>query len=183
MQAHAGYTTDSRGTAILTKNSLPFTSKQKWHDPLGRFTALSGTWEGLTLNLCSVYIPPKLHRSTLPELARQILELPQGILLLGGDMNEALVSEWDREMPQTSGGAHTVHDFTQALGLVDVWREHHPMLKQYTHISAAHGSRSCIDYIFTHRDTLHLFRDCRHAARGISDHSPVEVGIVDPERD
>lgn len=183
LRAHAGYTSDSRGTAILIKNSLPFSPHHTWQDPLGRFTALSGTWEGLTLNICSVYIPPKLHHSTLADLGHQLLELPHGILILGGDLNEALFTDMDREKPQLSGAPHMVWDFMQALGLVDLWREHHPTLKQYTHISAAHGSRSRLDYILTHRDTLHLFRESRHAARGISDHSPVETEIMGPERD
>lgn len=84
LQAHAGYTTGSRGPGILIKNTLPLVVGRKWMDPLGRYVALTGRWEGYTINLCSVYIPPKLHSTTLPDIGKVILELPEGTLIMGG---------------------------------------------------------------------------------------------------
>lgn len=182
LQAHAGFTTGSRGTGILIKNTLPFVMGQKWQDPLGRYAAVTGRWEGLKIILCSVYIPPKAHNSTLPDIGKLLLEMPSGTIILGGDMNDVMSKELDRTTVLT-GGVYHLPDFVQAMGLVDLWRAHNPLLRQYTHVSAAHGTESRIDYILTQTGQPGLFQNGCHKASGISDHSPVEVQLRSPERD
>ena len=59
------------------------------------------------------------------------------------------------------------------MGLCDTWRIWHPNLRAYTHTSAAHGTHSCIDQIWTPAVDIPRINHIELLPRGISDHSPI----------
>ena len=174
MIAHSGFMRGSRGVGILSRKSSTLSVSKTWSDPRGRFIIISGTINGKNINIGSVYAPPRLHEQTLSEIGKILLQLPEGHIIIGGDLNITLDNEIDRlPVPTTPQTKKPLQDFLNAMGLADIWRTQHPNLKQYTYLSGAHGSLSRIDHLLTTHREVHLFKDTRHLARGISDHSPM----------
>lgn len=122
------------------------------YDALGRYVVMSGEWEGMNINLCSVYLPLGLQSEMLVSLGILLLRLPKGRLVMGGDMNDIVPPDLDA-LSRTQGGLVTTRQggllrgFLEALGLVDIWRHQNPTARQYTHVSAGSGSLSRIDYV------------------------------------
>ena len=63
-------------------------------------------------------------------------------------------------------------------GLVDVWRELHPMEKDYTHYSTIYNTHSRIDYIFMNSWDLYKVKECKIGVADISDHSAVYLNVL-----
>ena len=59
--AHAGFTSGSRGVAILAKKNPPFKVAKTWSDPQGTYIGVQGTWNRQTVTIVSVYAPPRLQ--------------------------------------------------------------------------------------------------------------------------
>lgn len=174
MVIHSDFTTGSRGVGILISKKFPLIVMESRKDELGRFAAVTGQWEGRIYNFVSVYIPPALHKTTLPELGKFLLALPQGELIMGGDFNATMDDTIDRQPPHiTKKGSNMLREFSDALGLVDVWREKCPQAQQYSFFSGVHNSLSRIDYLFTLAVGLEKIRQVTHLPRVISDHSPI----------
>ena len=55
--AHAGFTSDSRGIAILAKRNPPFNITRTWIDPQGTYVDVQGTWGRQATTTVSVYGP------------------------------------------------------------------------------------------------------------------------------
>ena len=146
---HAGFARGSRGVAIILKKSFPFAVLGSRSDPLGRFVAVWGKIDGEAYNFVSVYMPPHLHAQTLRDLGEIILDLPPGVLVMGGDCNAML----NRELDFSRGASDRIQSadtrfkaWMQSMGLCDLWRTWNPHTRQYTHTSAAHHTQSRIDY-------------------------------------
>ena len=153
--------------------------QQTWVVPTGTYAALTGRRDGLLLNVISVYVPPRLHAVTFPELSVLILQLQLGILLIGGDFNLTVQADQDRWLVRVGTPVRSpLADFLQALGLADIWRARNQDVRQYTFHSGAHGSLSRIDYLLAPLDSIHLYTNIKHLARGISDHSPLLTTIT-----
>ena len=160
MIAHSGFTRGSRGVGILVKKSLPLSVTRTWSDPRGRFIIITGLLRGKGINIGSLYIPPRLHDQTLPDIGRTLLQLPEGHIILGGDLNLTLNNDLDRfPIPPVVHAKKTLQGFLDATGFADIWRTQHPNLKQYTFLSGVHGSLSRIDHLLTTSKEVHLFTE------------------------
>ncbi|KAJ1198444.1 hypothetical protein NDU88_002285 [Pleurodeles waltl] len=78
---------EDRGVAILLHRTFPMTNIQIWRDRQGRYVAITGKIEGVTINMVSVYAPPSLIHRTLQDLTKLLSYLPPGLTMLGGDFN------------------------------------------------------------------------------------------------
>ena len=63
------------------------------------------------------------------------------------------------------------------MGLIDVWRDLHPLEIDFTHYSAAHQVHSRIDQFFVNIDDRHRVSECEIGAADVSDHNPVFLKI------
>ena len=147
-------------------------------DTNGRFVALSGTWEGKTLNLMSIYVPPRLYGQVLAKLGSLLLALPQGTHIAGRDYNSITntnLDRWPLRMPSST--MPPLKGFMEAFGLSDLWRAHNPSSRQYSFHSGAHGSMLRIDHILVHAQHKYNCEDGRFLALGISKHSPVWTSL------
>lgn len=179
--AHAGFTSGSRGAGILVRSSLPFAVDEVKLEDRGRCAVLTGRWEGKTLSVLSVYVPPGLQTLTYADLCRVLLDLPEGLLILGGDLNSVVSGTFDRHPPRDLPRAQGwLSDLLETFGLIDAWRLLHPTQLQYTFHSGAHGSLSRLDYFLMPAVQSSSIREIRQLPRGISVHSPLwlryEVG-------
>lgn len=63
------------------------------------------------------------------------------------------------------------------LGLIDVWRYHHPRNRDYTYRSQVHGSYSRLDMILVSNADVHRVTECKMEPITLSDHSPFKMKI------
>lgn len=57
------------------------------------------------------------------------------------------------------------------LGMFDVWRDLHPLQRNYTHYSAPHSEYSGIDYFFMNITDRYKIEECKIGTTDLSDHS------------
>ena len=87
---HSQFTAGSRGVLVLIKKSLPFHIKETWSDSNGCYTAIHGEWEGEKIVLLNMYVPPDMQTVTLQKVGKLLLNAPQVITIMGGDLNLTL---------------------------------------------------------------------------------------------
>lgn len=75
-----------------------------------------------------------------------------------------------------------LNTFAQTANLIDYWRQFHPLNKEYTFHSAAHGRFSRIDYFLGAADMTAWVDDAEIHEIVISDHSPISLTIRDTAR-
>ena len=63
-----------------------------------------------------------------------------------------------------------VNTLLEEMGLVDVWRNLHPLEKDFTHYPAVHKVHSRIDYLFVDTGNAHRVNDCHIGGADVSDH-------------
>uniref|UniRef100_A0A3Q2ZLE5 Reverse transcriptase domain-containing protein n=2 Tax=Kryptolebias marmoratus TaxID=37003 RepID=A0A3Q2ZLE5_KRYMA len=97
----------------------------------------------------------------------------EGMLVWGGDFNVVLNTKLDTTNSKKQQNS-TTKKFKLAVeefGFVDIWRELHPNIKDYTHYSAPNKSYSRIDYFFINKSDIYKVKECEIEETSISDHS------------
>ena len=100
--------------------------------------------------LISLYLPPLSDQNITKKLLELIGSESQGTLICAGDFNTVMNGKLD-----TSNSKRNITPQTKVLkkgldkmGLLDIWRDLHPIDKSYTLYSAPHAVHSNIDYYF-----------------------------------
>lgn len=93
-------------------------------------------------------------------------------------------SNLDKTSPSLSNpnASKTLRLASTDVGLVDVWRELNPTLKDYTFYSARHKSYSRLDLFFIPQEHLSSVISCNIGPILISDHSPVYLRLSLPQQ-
>jgi len=63
------------------------------------------------------------------------------------------------------------------MGLIDVWRELHPLEKDYSHYSATHSVYYRIDYFLLQEENRHRIQNCGIGVADVSDHNAIYMKI------
>lgn len=87
----------------------------------------------------------------------------EGALVCAGDFNMVMDSRLDTssQKEKRTPLSKLINMLLKEHGLVDVWRELHPMKRDYTHYSTVHTTHSRIDYILMNSWNLHKVKDCK----------------------
>ena len=182
------------GTAVLLRHALlrsgELAEPAVQHCPRGRYTALSLSWSGHSLHLCSVYLPnsPSARStyiaSTLGPLA---VDAAAGgrRLVWGGDFNFTPDPHLDRRslnrtpLRRTTCSNDTSSQSCFSLylpGLVDVWRERHPTRRAFTFTNGSAFAR--LDRIYVSQP-LTSYASCPSVGRApVADHCPVSCTLL-----
>ncbi|KAF8059612.1 Endonuclease/exonuclease/phosphatase, partial [Lyophyllum atratum] len=101
--------------------------------------------------------------------------------VLTGDFN--MVEDLIDRLPMRSdplAATDALKNFTNALGLVDGWRETHPSLKAYTLLHSSNGTQSRIDRIYVSMNIMKTAREWNIEPTGVpnADHNLVSVQIA-----
>lgn len=127
----------------------------------------------------NVYAPPESNKQYLKSLFDIVAKEMEGVCICGGDLNTVL----NHEMDTTSHKRNKKHitkfmnHMCIEMGLIDAWRELHPMEKDYSHYSATHAVYSRIDYFLLQEENRHRIQQCRIGVADISDHCAIYVRI------
>lgn len=168
-----------RGVAILLHNSINFELIKEIRDREGRYILVQGKIENHLTTLISVYLPPLSDKYTIKKIFDLISTESQGTLICAGDFNMVMNGNLDTTnikravSPQNKLMKRGLNE----AGLSDIWRDLHPLDKDYTFYSAPHAVYSRIDYFFMSQNDRHRILDCEIGTRDISDHSPIYLKL------
>lgn len=107
-----------------------------------------------------------------------LMSYQRGTLLLAGDSNVTLnpaLDKYPSERTAPSPDAKMFSNSLQSNDLVDIWRELHPLDKDYTHYFHCHHSPSRIDHVFVLQKHLPLVVLASILAAPWLDHDPVLI--------
>lgn len=150
VMASASYNSKARGVSILVRTSRDVTVHTTVMDPQGRFVIVDATIDKSRLLLCNIYAPNTNSSDFFLRLLNKLYAYGTTPLILGGDYN--IVSSPRLDRSQMCGRKHKTQKIgipyiLNKLHLVDSWRILHPVERDYTCLSAAHGTLSRIDYM------------------------------------
>ena len=162
-----------RGVAILISNSVNFELIKEINDKEGRYVIAKGKLDNNLVTLVNVYVPPNSDKTFLKLLFEIIAQENEGILICAGDFNMILNAKLDTTNDKRSKTrlSKLVSTSLTELGMFDVWRELHPLERDYTHYSAPHSVYSRIDYFFMNTIDRYRVAECKIGVTDLSDHS------------
>lgn len=157
---------------------VPFSCSRELADPNGRYFLLYSTIQDTEVTIFTYYAPNVNPGPFLTHMCSLLKSHQRGTLLLAGDSNVSLNPAMDRyasEHKAPSPDAKNNSYSLQSHDLVDIWRELHPLGKDYTYYSHPHHSHFRIDHMFILQKHLPLVVPASILAAPWSDHDPVLV--------
>ncbi|XP_053351101.1 uncharacterized protein LOC128520752 [Clarias gariepinus] len=166
----------SKGVAILIRKSIPFTYICHDEDCSGGYIVLFCHLYGELYTLVNVY-NHKADKFTLGRLKEYLMEVGEGVLVVGGDFNTVLHPCFDRSPPSSRNSPlrDILKDFTVSLNLRDTWSYKHFADEGFTRCQ--NDSQSRIDMFFVRNDSLGQVCNITVEANEISDHNPVVLEL------
>ena len=177
----ASFSSNSRGVAILVRNSINMKVKATFKDPNGRFIILNATVNDLPLTFVNVYGPNNDDPDFFLELFAEIDKF-DSFLIVGGDFNavtDDLDYQGSRQHHSNVKSKEMLCLLIEEYGLCDVWRSFHPGLKKYTRHQKSPRVLSRLDFILVSNDFLDNCKNSKILPGIQSDHSIVSVQFVD----
>ncbi len=179
----ASYSGNSRGVAILFRNTFPYTIHQSISDPEGRFIILSVTIRGEKLILVNLYGPNEDKPEFFKCVQSKIDSLSGVSVIIGGDFN--VVQDYNLDTMNLSN-KNNVRSHEQVLSmqsdldLIDPWRVNNPSSNMFTWHSRNKYSR--LDYFLISSDLQDYVQNPCIKPGYRSDHSVVEISICLPDQ-
>lgn len=177
----APYSSKARGMIILIRNTHDVTTHSTIIDPQGRHAIADITFDRSQLTLCNLYAPYFYSKYLFWHVLAKLYQLGDRALILGGDFSVVSSPRIDRSSSRRSGvrtPSVSIPHITKHLRLMDIWRVLHPLEKDYTCLSAAHGSLSRIDYLRTSESLFPQILESHIELICISDHTLCWVRVA-----
>lgn len=174
-----------RGVAILISGRIPFQKLSVISDKEGRYVLVKGRLEGVLISFLNIYASPGSNWIFYRQMFDLMASEGEGILIVGGNFNQRLNPHLDSsaQTPSTSLIGKKIKDMMSELGIMDVWRELNPTIKDYTFYSSPHKNYSRIDYFLMYNKDRHRVGNCEIGIMDLSDHSPVYLNLLlSPEK-
>lgn len=168
-----------RGIITLLPNSVNFELIKEKIDREGRYVIVKGRIESVLVSLINVYAPPESDKTFLKSVFNQIESVSEGIVICAGDWNIIL----NYNMDTTSIRRHkynlskSLNMLIKESSLFDVWRDLHPLERDFTHYSATHKVHSRIDYFLMNITDRHRVKECTIGTADVSDHNAIYLTI------
>ena len=171
----SSHTSNSRGVAILFKNSFEYKIHDMIKDKDGHFLILDITLQEYRISLVAVYGPNIDNPMFFENLKNKITLLNNSSVIISGDWN--VVQDYISDTRNYRGlnnpnSNKKLKEIIQDLDLVDIWREQHPGEHLFTW-RGPHKKLSRLDYFLISSDIAALVADSDIGISYRSDHSPV----------
>uniref|UniRef100_A0A3B4EWU5 exodeoxyribonuclease III n=1 Tax=Pundamilia nyererei TaxID=303518 RepID=A0A3B4EWU5_9CICH len=167
-----------RGVAILVHRQINFTPLTTYRDPHGRYILVNGSIDGVLVSLINIYAPNEDEPKFIHTISNLVFQKGSGVLLLGGDFNCVLSPYMDKQPSSKSHASQmskALKHLTTELGLIDVWRNRFPRVRDYTFYSHGHASYSRIDFFFTSKTEEHRIDSIEILPITLSDYAPLSL--------
>lgn len=176
----APFSSKARGVVTLIRNVHNVTVHASTIDHQGRYTITDISIDRTRLLLCNVYAPNVYSKDFFLQLLAKLYTYGDIPLILGGDLNIVASPKMDRSAPRQTASAPKVgvSYLARRLHATDIWRILHPLDRDYTCLSAAHGTLSRIDYLLTSETLFPRIIESAIETICISDHALCWVRIA-----
>lgn len=173
----SSYTSNSRGIIILFRNSFKYELHREIADTDGNYLILDITIFDHRMTLAAIYGPNEDNPTFFHQIQRQIENIGNSSVILGGDWNVPL--DYDNDTLKyihrnNEKSNEQIKKLMFELDVHDVWRNENPDKNRYTWRGPNH-KQSRLDYFLISSD-LHIFltnSDIETSYR--SDHSPIKL--------
>ena len=178
----SSFSSNSRGVAILIRNSVSLVFNSFYTDPNGRFLIISVVINGLPVVLVNIYAPNNDDPDFFLDVFAKIDQFNYSSLIVGGDFNAVLGPlDYQGGRPHHSNvkSSDMISILMDEFNLCDIWRNFHPNLRQYTRHQRSPKVLSRLDFILV---SDNLVSNCLKSKilPGIqSDHSIVTLQFND----
>ena len=168
-----------RGVVILFSNQIKFECHKEIKDKEGRYIIIKGIISETMVTLVNIYAPPESDKQFFKTLFDTITLESEGICWCAGDVNVVM----DYDLDTTSVNKNKKHisklvkNTWEEMGFVDVWRDLHPLQKDYSHYSQTHKVHSRIDYFYTQKENMELVQSCQIGVADVSDHNALYMKV------
>ena len=182
------YSSNSRGVAILFKNTFSFTYLSKKMDLNGNMLILTIKLNSCdkVLTLVAMYGPNQTDVAFYQYMLRQLDLGENTSIIIGGDWNVPMDYTIDtRNYKNRNNETNQSHIkiLIESFDLIDIWRDQHTEEKKFTW----HGpnlKQARLDYFLISSDLVNYVKNCEIGISYRSDHSPVSllINFVDQPR-
>lgn len=176
----SSFKSHSRGVAILINKYIPFILQNKIMDPEGRFILISGFLYGQSITFLNVYAPNIDTPTFMTDILLLFNDHCEGFGVLAGDFNCTLNPKLDKSANTSSRptkSAIILNTLGYESGMIDVWRELNPLVRDYTFFSNVYKSYSRIDYFFIPKKYLYMIKKCSISPIVLSDHAKINLSV------
>lgn len=173
-----------RGVAILISNQVKFEYHKEIRDKEGRFIIVKGSIDETKVTLVNIYAPPESNKQFFKTLFDTITIETEGVCICAGDQN--VIIDYDLDTTSLSRGKKNISKLVknswEEMGFIDVWRDLHPLRRDYSHYSRTHSVYSRLDYFYSQKENRGLIQGCQIGVADVSDHSAVYMWICLSDR-
>lgn len=130
--------------------------------------------------IINVYSPNQDQLQFLSMVSTRLKRFSTVNMILGGDLNAALIPRLDTSMGKSSispASLTKIRTLLSDLSLVDVWRILHPTTKDFTYYFPAHSNYSRLDYMFISQSLLDFSPTASIGLTLWSDHAPIHMSL------
>ena len=174
----SSFNSASRGVAILFSKTVSVKVHSIFRDPEGRFIVLKACINELPLTLVNIYAPNRDDPDFLLKVFSEMDKLSSPFLIVGGDFNLVINSldyQGTRSEHSNKKSSEMLSILMEDLGLIDVWRHFHPLLRQYTRHQKIPRALSRLDFILVSSNFLENCVSSKIIPGIQSDHSIVQM--------
>ena len=172
----------SRGVMLLIKPTFKIENPDIIRDKKGRFLLVRASLQDEEFCFVNIYAPndPSLQKTFFNELSNKLRPYSNDNIILGGDFNcplESVDKTGGKDTNNRRSVIDSINDLRNTLGLVDIWRFHHPSSQRFTWSNSSGKIQCRLDYWLVSK---HLVpRTCKTEVKAYhdSDHSPIYVEI------
>lgn len=173
----SSFNSRARGVAILVNKNTPLEILDTDIDSSGRYVFVNCRIFSEQWSLLNLYAPNYDDEIFMQNMFLKAAGGQQNILI-GGDP----IMDKSTKAISNSKAAKTTQTFMKDLNLIDIWRRMHPQTRDYSFYSCPHKSHTRIDLFLLSTQLFHRVLDSEYLSRMLSDHSPLTLSILFPDK-
>ena len=177
----SGHSNNNEGIGILLNTNYSYTVMQHTNIVNGRLQALDILINDKEITIVNIYGPNNDDTALFNKLEEYMKENQEKTFIIGGDFNTVLNENLDKRNGRLN--THTlcrnkIKHITEIFDLIDIWRDMHPNLRQYTWHSSHKPPIFCrLDYFLISQNLKNCIVSTKHNISYKSDHNPVVLKI------
>ena len=171
----SSHSSNSRGVAILLKNTFSYEIHKEIKDDNGNFIILDITIQDYRMTLVALYGPNSDCPGFFSDLELKIQDINNSSIIMGGDWNVVQDFNLDTCNYKSKNNIKAndkLQEIKKELDLVDIWRDCNPEIRRYTW-RGPELKQSRLDYFLISTDFESFVKKVDIDLSYRSDHSPV----------
>ena len=176
----SSHSQNKKGTAIFINKNLPFILKHEEKHLEWRFILIRGLILEQHITILNIYAPNNDSPQFMLQIILTFNHHCNGLGFLAGDFNCIRNASLDKSSSANISNLRSSAVFKNICtntGLIDIWRQLNPKLRDYTFYSHPHNSYFGLHYFFIPKYFLHFIQTCCIDPTVLSDHAQVHLYI------